>query len=91
MNGNGNGGAHLILAFLAGAVTGACAALLIAPQSGDETRDSLRGWARDAESKAGRVPLAVKNAAQRASEAARTAFNEAMQEGVEEKPDTADA
>jgi gas vesicle protein len=89
MNGNGNGGAHLILAFLAGAVTGACAALLIAPQS--ETRDSLRGWARDAESKAGRVPLAVKNAAQRASEAARTAFNEAMQEGVEEKPDTADA
>jgi len=73
-----------MLAFLAGAVGGACAALLLAPQAGDQTRESLRGWARDAESKAGRMPVAMRSAFERASVAAKSAFSEAMQESVEE-------
>ena len=73
-------GAHLMLAFLAGAVGGACAALLSAPQSGGETRDTLRGWARDAQLNAGRVPTAVKSAYERATVAAKEAFTEALEE-----------
>ena len=73
-------GAHLMLAFLAGAVGGACAALLTAPQSGSEARDSLRGWAREAQGSAGRVPEALRSAYQRASVAAKQAFTEALQE-----------
>ena len=37
------------LAFLGGALIGAAAALLLAPKSGRETRDQLRGYARKAE------------------------------------------
>ena len=48
-NGNGYGGAHLMLAFIAGAAAGAAAALLTAPRPGTETREAVRGWARDAQ------------------------------------------
>lgn len=37
-----------ILAFLAGAAAGAVAALLLAPDSGEKTRDRLRSKAADA-------------------------------------------
>jgi gas vesicle protein len=37
------------LAFLTGALIGAAAALLLAPRSGRETREQLRGYARRAE------------------------------------------
>jgi gas vesicle protein len=37
------------LAFLGGAAVGAIAALLLAPQSGRQTRDQLRRYARQAE------------------------------------------
>ncbi|TKB72816.1 MAG: YtxH domain-containing protein [Nitrospira sp.] len=37
------------LAFLSGALIGAAAALLLAPKSGRETREQLRGYARRAE------------------------------------------
>jgi gas vesicle protein len=37
------------LAFLSGALIGAAAALLLAPKSGRETREQLRGYARKAE------------------------------------------
>lgn len=77
-------GAHLILAFLAGAVGGACAALLTAPQSGTETRSSLRGWARDAQGSAGRVPDALRSAYKRATVAAKEAFTEALKERPDE-------
>jgi gas vesicle protein len=36
-------------AFLAGCIVGAGAALLLAPQSGKETRDMLKNYAKDAE------------------------------------------
>ena len=39
----------VMLAFLSGAALGAIAALLLAPQSGRESRERLRGYARQAE------------------------------------------
>ncbi len=39
----------VLLAFLSGAALGAVAALLLAPQSGRESREQLRGYARRAE------------------------------------------
>ncbi|MFO0707795.1 MAG: YtxH domain-containing protein [Nitrospira sp.] len=39
----------MILAFLGGAVAGVAAGLLLAPQSGEETRRDLRRYARKAE------------------------------------------
>jgi gas vesicle protein len=41
-------GAGALLAFLSGAALGAIAALLLAPQSGSESRKQLRGYARKA-------------------------------------------
>ncbi len=73
-------GAHLMLAFLAGAVGGVCAALLTAPQAGSETRASLRGWARDAQDSAGKVPEALRSAYRRATLAAKEAFTEALKD-----------
>ena len=40
--------ATVVLAFLSGAAIGAIAALLLAPQSGEETQRQLRGYARKA-------------------------------------------
>jgi gas vesicle protein len=39
-------GASLLLAFLAGAAAGAVVALLTAPKSGRETRESVGSWVR---------------------------------------------
>jgi gas vesicle protein len=39
----------LALAFLGGAIAGAVAGILLAPQSGEETRRALKGYARKAE------------------------------------------
>jgi gas vesicle protein len=41
--------AAVLLAFVGGGVVGAAVALLLAPQSGRESRDQLRGYARRAE------------------------------------------
>ncbi|MDQ6734266.1 MAG: YtxH domain-containing protein, partial [Nitrospirota bacterium] len=41
-------GSAIILAFLSGAAVGAIAALLMAPQSGRESREQLKGYARRA-------------------------------------------
>ncbi|MDH4084404.1 MAG: YtxH domain-containing protein [Nitrospira sp.] len=41
--------AAVLLAFLSGAAMGAVAALLLAPQTGDASRDQLRRYARRAE------------------------------------------
>jgi gas vesicle protein len=46
------GGGTLVLAFIAGAVTGAAVALLFAPASGDDTRQFLGERARDSREKA---------------------------------------
>ena len=41
--------ATVVLAFLTGSALGAVTALLLAPRSGEESRDLLRGYARRAE------------------------------------------
>jgi gas vesicle protein len=76
--GNGYSGAQVVLAFLAGALTGTCVALLAAPQSGSETRGALREWTREAGGKATRLPEALRHAYREATRAAGRAFNEAL-------------
>jgi gas vesicle protein len=46
------GGGTVLLAFLAGAVTGAAVALLFAPATGDETRQFLSDKARESRERA---------------------------------------
>lgn len=46
---NHGSAAGVVLAFLSGAALGAVAGLLLAPRSGHESRDLLRGYARQAE------------------------------------------
>ena len=77
-------GAHLLLAFVAGGIAGAAVALLAAPQSGNETRDTIRGLARGAQGKAVRVPEALRRAYAEASEAAKKAFSESFAESTTE-------
>ena len=45
----GSSAAAVVLVFLSGAALGAVAALLLAPQTGRESREKLRGYARRAE------------------------------------------
>ncbi len=51
-NDTSNAGATVMLAFLVGAVTGAAAALLFAPASGEETREYLGQKARESKARA---------------------------------------
>jgi gas vesicle protein len=64
--------ASVLLAFLSGAALGAVAALLLAPQSGHDSRERLRGYARRAED-------GLRDIAGRAGEA----FEEVIDEGKE--------
>lgn len=75
-----NNGSAILLAFLAGAATGAAVALLTAPKSGRETRETLHSWAEEARAKAGRFPHAMGAAYHRAAAAAKDAFIEAYNE-----------
>ena len=79
-NDSGFNAGHVLLAFLAGTVTGTMVALLSAPHSGSETRGAIRGWARDAGGKATRLPEALRHAYLQATNAARNAFNDALRE-----------
>jgi gas vesicle protein len=64
--------AAVFLAFLSGAAMGAVSALLLAPQSGDESRDQIRKYARRAEND-------LRDLAGRAGEA----FEEVVDQGKE--------
>jgi len=75
-----NNGTAILLAFLAGAATGAAVTFLTAPQSGRETRETLHSWADEARGKAGRLPHAMGSAYRRAAAAAKEAFIEAYNE-----------
>ena len=73
----GFSGFGVFLAFIGGAAAGAAVALLMAPTSGEETRDKLLGYANDGKEKVTRVPQALKSAYAQATEVARDAFTEA--------------
>ena len=68
----GSSAAAIVLIFLSGAALGAVAALLLAPQTGRESREQLRGYARRAEDN-------LWNLADRAGET----FEEVVGEGKE--------
>lgn len=63
-----DGGGSVLLAFLAGAVTGAAVALLFAPAAGDETRQFLADKARESRE---RALQAAREGRERAVEAVR--------------------
>ena len=82
--------AAVLLAFLGGAALGAVAALLLAPQSGRESREQLRGYARRAEENvrdvAGRAGEALGAALDHGKEfiaSKRSVLREAMDAGRE--------
>jgi gas vesicle protein len=52
MREEGFGGGSVLLSFLLGGVVGAGIAFLVAPQSGRETREKIRGFTEDAKEKA---------------------------------------
>ena len=62
------GSGHIVLAILGGAVAGAAVALLVAPQSGRETRHQLGGYFETTKDKVSRIPEALRNAGHAAKE-----------------------
>jgi gas vesicle protein len=64
--------------FLAGAIAGAVAALLLAPKSGRETREDLRGYTHDVGEKAGHAGDLTKDKAEHLVERASVALQAAM-------------
>jgi gas vesicle protein len=83
---DGNGGVGLLMAFLLGAVTGAAAALLLAPAAGRDTRQYLGEKARQGRDKAAEAARQTKEVLDRqrdtvmsAVERGREAYREARQ------------
>lgn len=72
----GFGFGQLLVAALSGAAAGAAVAYLTAPASGEESRRRLRSVVDDTKDGVQRVPVALR----RATEAAREAFIEALDE-----------
>ncbi len=69
-------GLKMFIAFLGGALAGAVTTLFLAPRSGEETRKRLAEMAERGREAAVRVPVAVREARNAATEA----FSEAMKE-----------
>jgi gas vesicle protein len=70
--------AVLAAAFLAGALAGTVAGLLLAPKPGRETREDLRGLAHDLGEKAGHAGDSAKGHAEHLVERASEALQAAM-------------
>ncbi len=79
MSRDGLGAGDLMLAFLAGAVTGAVVALLFAPSAGQETRQLLSQKAREGQEKAGELARQGREVLRRQKETVATA----IERGVE--------
>lgn len=73
---NGYSAGAVAFAFLAGAIIGAGAALLLAPQSGTETRKLLKGYAEKAEEEALEKAKEAKVALDKAIEQGKQFVNE---------------
>ena len=74
---SGYSGLGIFFAFLGGAVAGAATALLLAPASGEETREKLLDYANQGKDKVSRMPQAIASAYSQAAEVAKDAFSEA--------------
>jgi gas vesicle protein len=88
MSNQNTGAGALLLAFVAGAVTGAAVALLVAPATGEETRDYLNQKARESRDRAKDALDQGRDVLQRqregvvsAIERGREAFQQARGEG----------
>ena len=55
-----------VISFLAGTVIGAGVALLVAPRTGEETREILKGYGNDLREKGSRIPEHIKDSAESA-------------------------
>jgi len=55
-----------VISFLAGTVIGAGIALLVAPRTGEETREILKGYGYDLKEKGSKIPGNIKNSAEHA-------------------------
>lgn len=85
----GNGGATVLLAFIAGAVAGAAAALLFAPAAGTETRAYVNRRAREARDRAAQAAEHGREAFNRQREQFTTTFERARQ-GAQRQPGEGD-
>ena len=86
----GSSAAGVLLAFLSGAALGALATLLLTPQTGRESREELRGYARRAEgdlrdlaSRAGEVLEEVVGEGKEFVDAKKAVLHEAFDAGRE--------
>jgi gas vesicle protein len=70
----------LLLAFVAGAITGAAVALLFAPATGEETRDYLEQRAREGRDKATEAARQGRELLNRQRENLTTAFERAREQ-----------
>ena len=77
---DGNGAGALLVAFIAGAVTGAAVALLFAPASGDETREYLGQRAREGRDRANEAFRKGREAVNVQGERLATAFERAREQ-----------
>ena len=55
-----------VISFLTGTVIGAGIALLVAPRTGEETREILKGYGDDLREKGGKIPGNIKHSAEHA-------------------------
>ena len=78
-NDNGIGPGGLLVAFIAGAVTGAAIALLFAPATGEETRELIGERAREGRERAAGAARQGRELLQRQ----RQTLNDALQRGRE--------
>ena len=77
---NNDNGAGVLLAFLAGAAVGAVVALVLAPATGEETREYLGQRAREGRERAAEAARQGRELLNRQRENVTTAFDRARQQ-----------
>jgi gas vesicle protein len=79
-NQQGSGGAGLVFAFLAGAAVGAAVALLVAPATGEDTRERLGQRVREGRDRAADAARQGRELLNRQREQVSTAFDRVRQQ-----------
>lgn len=80
-NEQGSGAGTVLVAFMAGLAVGAAVALLVAPASGEETREFLADRAREGRDRLAEAARQGREAINRERDYLRTAFDRARQAG----------